>query len=330
MTNPISPQSICTAAAGYNVLQDVSFSSQAQNELLLFIKPEVFLGSKSEQIRRVELILQKLEDFEITVTGVVSVDGPTLGDNQVMDRHYGYINRMSRSASTSFSEEDRSAIHGLLGTSPDMPILGGHEVMEQYSKLTSQSLDDIWATKKSKKLRSGLYVEGYEIDGSSMVIVNGFHPLQLDHFTGGDRRIVLMVLSSNLPWARLRSHMLGDTFPENADRNSVRGEFSENPEKFGFDSVTIANNCAHMSAGPFEAAFEFQNFLGTDPDFEKLYSESSLVKCAVENGIAIKPLKEIIKSGGSANPSLSLSESLFDATEEFDTYSSVEVLRQSL
>jgi len=71
------------------------------------------------------------------------------------------------------------------------------------------------------------------------------------------------------------------------------------------------------------------NFLGSELNFNTLYSRSSLAERAAEIGISISLLEEFVKGGGSENPKLSLNDSLFDATEELDTYSSIEVLRQS-
>src|SRR5207237_880293 len=95
----------------------------------------------------------------------------------VMDRHYGYINRLSREASTMLNAEERRAIREAVEITQDIPIEGGHEYLAQHPDGNEQSLDQLWATKKSLKIRSGFYIQRYTLDGRETVLVNGFHPM---------------------------------------------------------------------------------------------------------------------------------------------------------
>ena len=111
-------------------------------------------------------------------------------------------------------------------------------------------------------------MQTYAAEGENFILVNGFHPAQLAHFTEPSHRIALMLLHADTPWATLRDEMIGDTFPERAVAGSIRGQLHARPQNYGFDEVTIANNGVHLSAGPFEAMFEIANFFGSLLDLD--------------------------------------------------------------
>lgn len=240
-----------------------------------------------------------------------------------MDTHYGYINVLSRSASQELSADDLQSLCNAVGAAPGTPVVGGHEVLQQYPDFTASSLDRLWASKRSIKVRSGLYVQQFDLPSGPAVIVNGFHPAQLAHFTGPDRSIALLLLHSDLPWRFLRARMLGDTFPENALPATIRRHYYEEAPEYGLPPVTIANNCVHMSAGPFEALFELRNFFGRVPGHEdaaeRSHFASRLREARVDMQTALR------------NPATELNGkqvALFDATEEVDTMGAISVFRQ--
>ncbi|MEO1257065.1 MAG: hypothetical protein AAFY41_19610, partial [Bacteroidota bacterium] len=182
-------------------------------------------------------------------------------------------------------------------------------------KFNASSLDDLWFTKKSIKIRSGFYVQSYEVDGSEFILVNGFHPAQIQHFTGNEQKTLVMVVNSDADWDYLRNEMIGDTFPEKATSNSIRGKLYSEPNLYGFDEVTIANNGVHLSAGPFEALFEIQNFftnlLGVNLDD----NEPLVIKKLKAKGISYETAIQTVQ-----NPSLpSHGSDLFSETEHMNT-----------
>lgn len=312
---------------GDTLLQPFDFSTPRQNQMLFFVKPEVFLLPGEGTKAALGLMSERLAHFDVTVAGGYLMSAKTLEERQIMDRHYGYINQVSRTASTSLSDEDKVALRQLCGEGGDTPIRGGHEVLEENPSLSAKALDELWASKRSQKLRSGLYVEAFEVGGTRTVITNGFHPYQLEHFTGSGRKIALILLNSDLPWRFLRSRMLGDTFPEKAAAGSIRGELYRDAAKYGFSDVTIANNCAHMSAGAFEAVFELKNFLSgveaLDFDLSHLRQASHFSSFGLNGSDLDRATNNPVATAGGGRPS-----SLFDETEECDALSATEMYRQ--
>ncbi len=294
--------------------------TQRQNELLMFIKPEIFAVSDIDSLgNSLDLIWAKLAEFHVSVQGIVMVGGRALERKESMDRHYGVINVLSKTASSSLSAADRESVYDTLAvSSAEYPIFGGHELLAAHPSYTPASLDTLWFTKKAEKIRSGFYVQAYEVDSAKFVLVNGFHPAQLAHFTESSHRIALMLVHSDTKWAYLRDQMIGDTFPERAAAGSIRNELHVRPGQYGFEEVTIANNGVHLSAGPFEAMFEIANFFGSLLEVDISVTQPHIVKAMRSAGIAEQNAFKALE-----NPHVDAEKGettdLFSATEHMDT-----------
>jgi len=300
-----------------------------RNELLLFVKPEILAVKKTEHIQRsIELVLDKLDAFNAHINGIVIVGGQVLDRSEAMSRHYGFINQLSRSASQMLDDQDRNKIADAL-EAPSIAqyeLLGGHEYLAKYADLDPFELDALWLAKTSLKIRSGFYVQSYNIAGKDIILVNGFHPAQLAHYTDPAHRIVLILIHSDTPWAALRNEMVGATFPEKALPESIRGTLYAQPATFGLDSVGIANNGVHLSAGPFEGMFEIMNFFGRilKLDLEKQMPLilQRMIAAGLDKAQGLSTLD---------NPILSHSPKpldLFTATEDVDTEQAVALWKE--
>ena len=305
--------------------------TERQNELLMFIKPEILaIEDRSSLGNAIDLIWAKLAEFDASVEGIVLVGGPALERRESMDRHYGAINVLSKTASTGLDAVDRNSVYDALAVpSADYPLFGGHEFLNAHPAFTPATLDDLWFTKKAHKVRSGFYVQAYDETGEKFILVNGFHPAQLAHFTEPAHRIALMLLHSNTGWADLRDQMIGDTFPERAVTGSIRGQLHANPARYGFDEVTIANNGVHLSAGPFEAMFEIANFFGSLVGTDITSTPPRIVKTMLAAGIAQDDAYRA-KENPDVNDSEGKTTDLFDATEHMDTEAAVALYRSNV
>jgi hypothetical protein len=256
------------------LIQPFDFMTVHQNELVFFLKPGCFQAAQHGHVQDIiELGIRELQDYHVTIAGVLMLSGTRLEELEIMDRHYGYINRLSKQASNILHDEDFQHIYEELGITSDFQnyqVLGGHEFLQHFQDYTAGQLKELWASKHSHRLRSGFYIQKYEIDGQHVILVNGFHPSQLEFFTNPVHKIVLFLLHSDTNWHDLKYDMVGDTFPENAKPTSIRGELYAHHDKYGLREVTVSNNMVHLSAGPFEAMFEVYNFLHAIPalDFD--------------------------------------------------------------
>jgi hypothetical protein len=311
-----------THASGVHTVEPVDLATETQNQLLFFFKPECFMSpDQAAQTSLVNMALERIEAFHARIQGVVVVDGTTLGAQSIMDRHYGFINELSRTASTAITDDARANLLAKVGASDQAAVRGGHEILAE-TQLNPQSLEDLWATKESVRVRSGFYAQRYDLDGREVVIVNGFHPAQLAHFTEPSRRVVLLLLVSDQPWPVLRGRLIGDTFPANAAPGSIRRTLADNPSPYGLDKVGVANNCCHLSAGPFEALFEIGNFLVPMVEGLRL-GDARMASHLRAAGFSRDPASlgtaaEVSVGGATAG--------LFDATEDLDALSAAHLL----
>ena len=204
------------------------------------------------------MVFDKFKRFDVEISKVLLLDGKRLKELSIMDQHYGLINKLSRSASKLLSDDELQKIQQSLNISISgkYRILGGHEFMTEFTEFDEKSLKELWFTKKPLKLRSGFYYHKYNYNNENIILINGFHPDQLLHFTNSKHRIVLLLLQSNTDWKLLKNDLVGNTFPEKAEKQSIRGELYRNNKKYGIENVSISSNCVHLSAGPFEALFE--------------------------------------------------------------------------
>ncbi len=310
---------VFTENAEQEILKPFSFQEGYKNELIFFFKPETFLLPAQVSERVIEMIESKLEEYGANVSGIVAVRGPVLERHGIMDRHYGFINTLSKNASKMVSLEELEPVAEAIGLDlqAEKPqILGGHEFLEQFPEFNAESLNDLWFQERSARVRSGFYVRRVNVNGKDVVLVNGFHPLQLEHYTNPEHKTVVALLHSNTPWKVLREEMIGDTYPDKASPNSVRGTLYADDEVNKWVEVSIANNFVHLSAGPFEALKEMENFL------KPLIGEFSLAKTNVGRAIIASGLDESAISYALTNPTVKTAEGetdLFSATELADT-----------
>jgi hypothetical protein len=302
------------------VLSDFNFKTKNKNQLLAFFKPEVFLDKTPKQIEKImKLVFKKLEKHKVSIDGTALFPGFAVGNYKIMDRHYGVINTLSKNASKILTKEEKDLVFKTLGISPasNVQILGGHEAYEISGFNNTLDFDKYWLESKSAKIKSGFYVRTMKINGKETVVVDGFHPHQLAHYTESNRHLGVMLVSSNTPWSILRDEMLGNTFPENAIPDSIRGFLFKNADKYGFEKVGIDNNILHLSAGPTESLFEIDNFLKEPFGIDFIKEEAKLAESLLFAGVKAEDIKKVLND-----------KELHSILEHKDTEEAVEVIKQ--
>ncbi len=275
---------------------------EARHQALVLLKPECFLAPDPAAV--LELALNHLEAAG-SVAGAVAVDGPVLERLGTMDRHYRLASELSRGASGLLSDEDRQRLLDLCDLPFGTPVFGGHELLTRVPGLEAADLDEAWYARKPRKLRSGTYAVPFETTEGPCLLVNGFYPAQVAHFTAPGRRTALLLLQSERPWAWLRREMLGDTYPERALPGSLRRTLLEQKDTLGLERVDITANFVHLSAGPLEALWELLNFFdGLETATFRLQDSSLARRWKGDPG----HLEVRVREGGE----------LFGATEDMD------------
>lgn len=314
-------------AQNAHIIQPVQVGlTDLQNELVFFIKPELFNVEDDAKIyNSFKLIEEKFTEYEVVIDGAAILPGQVLAEHKIMNRHYGFINQLSRLASKIVTQDTRNQLFEKLEIEDDGThiILGGHEFLQTYSE-NIDTLNDLWFGQGAKKLRSGFYFIDTTFNGDSILLVNGFHPSQLMHFTREDHRILLMLIHTNADWYDLKFDLVGDTFPERANPESIRGQLYAKPENYGQEEVSINTNGVHLSAGPFEAAFEVVNFFGDILSLNPEKTPPLAIKRAIELGISQSLALSFLD-----NPSLGESD-LFTETENLNTVDAIQFAQEKM
>ncbi len=302
------------------ILSDFKLKTKNKNQLLAFFKPEVFLNKTPEQIEKImKLVFEKLEKYEVSIDGTALFPGSVVGKYQIMDRHYGVINTLSKNASKILSPDEKKLVFEMLGIKDkgNTQILGGHEAFEIAGIDKTYDFDQYWLETKSARIKSGFYARLLKIKNEDRVVINGFHPHQLAHYTEPDRHIGVMLVSSNTSWDKLRNDMLGHGFPDEAQPESIRGHIFRHHDDFGFKSVGIENNIMHLSAGPTEALFEIDNFLNSPFGIDFLEKEAKLAEELLIAGISKENIKKVLND-----------KELHNELEHKDTDEAVEIIKK--
>ena len=303
------------------ILQPIQVgATDCENELVFFIKPELLdVEEDGKILNSLELIKEKFSEFNVEIHGAAIIPGSTLDQFEIMNRHYGYINQLSRMASSMVDADTRARIFEILNL-PDQDehlILGGHEFIKTFNT-DVDTLSKIWFAQEANKLRSGFYFIEDRFEEKPIILVNGFHPSQLLHFTREDHRILLLLLHTDTDWVDLKFELVGDTFPERAKPESIRGMLFANPDLYGQDEVGINTNGVHLSAGPFEAAFEVVNFFGDLLDLNPRETPPLAISRAIKTGLEKEVALALL-----GNPPLDNSD-LFTETENINTSDAVQ------
>lgn len=231
------------------------------NQFLMFLKPESIcrpFNVKPEKM--LKFVLETVREYDMRIGSVSVISAAYLEKYDVMARHYGVINRLSRSAREHLSDSARSVFLDLFGKpTRDVDLLGGHEFAKRFG-MDAKCLDLLWENLSRERLASGTYCAKVKTPEGEVYLVNGFHPWQLRHYTEPGRCIVCFVLDAELDWKIARSDMIGKTNPQEAKPESIRGQLWARKEEFGLRTVSLGLNGVHLSAGPLEALIELRRF----------------------------------------------------------------------
>lgn len=304
-------------------------SDYGKNQFLMFIKPEILVDAPSIKTEEmVRLVFDKVSAFGLKVHNIKALGAKYLDENDIIAQHYGVINKLANNAKETLSEAAKEKFKEFYGKSvEECKILGGLEFIRAYREFTPYTLDILWQQQVSKKLAGGTYIEEIKLDDETVHLINGFHGRQIHHFTQSGRAIIVVTVSGDTEWEKVRDDMIGNTFPERANPESIRGTFYARKEAYGLADVSIANNGIHLSAGPVEGLIELIRY---NSDF----SSNGRVKTVKDFAFGQK-LLDVFGEDKTAkileNPNLEVdgkSVSVFDLTELKNADESIELLQK--
>ncbi|GAB4203053.1 MAG: hypothetical protein OHK0022_26830 [Roseiflexaceae bacterium] len=301
------------------------------NEAVFFLKPEALdAGSGVAVEKLLDLVLGQFAKSGVSVHAALVLGYQYLQQFDVIARHYGVINSISRNGQDAISDAAKAKLQELFGEelAKGAQVKGGHQLIELYPDLTPKALDVLVSNVGSKKLAPGTYCAKVVIDGATYLLLNAFHPFQIEHFTRPGRAIIVLVVRSQTPWKTLRNEVLGATNPANAAAGSLRRTFLEQRGELGLKQVDQGNNAVHLSAGPLEGMVELGNYFSDYTSGQRLdLAETAFGKLLLANGFGHDQLAGLAK-----NPQFVVDGkqvSAFDLTEETQPAEAVALLKQN-
>jgi hypothetical protein len=314
----------------YDELYSSPLPDNAQHEYLFFIKPEITQYAESIDLQAIlTMMFGKFTQFKLIVKDIRLLGASYLEKFDIIARHYGVINALSRKPRELLSDEAVEKFKAIYGkTSVEINMLGSLEFLQHFPDYTPFSLDELWQKSKSEKLAGGTYCAVVAVQGKEVFLINGFHPRQLIHFTEKGRSIVAFTLTGDLDWSIARNNFIGKTNPAEALSGSLRNELLNHHQTFGLQTVSSSQNGFHLSAGPVEGLVELirycsdysTNRIKTTDDFffgrtlKGLFSEAE-IRQICENQLVTFKGKKI---------------STFDLTEEKNGSTALVLLKESV
>lgn len=295
------------------------------HQFVLFLKPEATAVHDGVDLQAIlKMILERLSSFESTVHAIRILPASYLKRHDIMARHYGVINRISRLGEEALTDAAREKLHAEFADdlANGARVLGGHQFLEVQSDFSPLALSTLNDNVGTTKLGGGSYCMRLNVLGQVYLLLNPFHAYQLVPFTTGERAIVVMECRSNRDWSVLREELAGTTNPAKAAPGSIRAELLARKDEFGLKDVHQGLNGVHLSAGPLEGMVEIQRFFSDhETDYTVEWRDTRFgqqLKAAGQTPDQIADLAE--------NPSLNVEGediSAFDLTEEVNAVESV-------
>ena len=288
----------------------------AGNEFVIFSKPELGRLTGADLAKVWDLFAELMNAHDVTVHQTMTLTGPELESSGAMQDHYGVINKISRLGRPTLTEPAEAALQETYGDVLDeAAVLGGHQFLEEYPEFSPYALGVLFANAEVKRLGPGTYGAQVGVDGTPVIILNGFHPRQLSFFIAEDTVCAFLHCSSPTAWNTLRSDLIGTTDPSKADGVSIRGRLFADPASFGLETVSYNFNGVHMSAGPLEGLAELNRFFGAGASVTEWSFARALAAAGVSpDGIAALLDNPTLEAGGERGSAFDLTEGV-DAAE---------------
>lgn len=298
------------------------------NQFVVFLKPEVLDTKSGVNLKGIlDLVLGSLPRWNVEVRNVRVLGGSYLERHNLMGRHYGVINQISREGRSALTADAEKNLQELFKDqiAEGAEVLGGHQFLEAQPDFSAAATCTISDNLGVTKLGGGSYATPVKVLGKPYVILNAFHPQQLVPFYSDGIAIPVLECVSSTPWKELRQKLTGATNPLKAVKGSIRQQFLANKEKLGLMDVSQGANGIHLSAGPLEGMVELVRFMADEDAGHTVPIKSTAFGQLLESrGMTEGHIADL-----AMNPDLAGDEgptSAFDLTEEIDAVDAADLL----
>ncbi|MER3124984.1 hypothetical protein ABQG68_06150 [Bacillus pumilus] len=286
-----------------------------QHHLLLMLKPELTSIHKGVQLDRIlDELLVRLDDRDVEIGAIRVISSLYLKEKKIIESQYGMLNKISKNG---LSELSDAAKKMLIKKYPEFKkkehlIYGGHQFLQKYQELTPYGLELLTRNVEVDKLGAGTYAIEAEVDGEKMLLLNSFHPCQIEWFTAPAKAVIVIECFSKQPMRMLREDFIGTTDPKEAKAGSFKHMLLTEQKRFGLSNVCTRFNGIHLSPGPVEAMAGIVHYFHT-PETELTPAHTFFGQLLKKNGFSAEELDllcEDVSIRSSETPVFELTENL--------------------
>jgi hypothetical protein len=306
-------------------------------EGVLFLKPEatdLINGVDVEQV--LQMLGKYIKEWDLQVDGLSIMGAEYLKRHDIIAQHYGVLNSISRHGTSVIADSAKKKLEEIVAKEASRPVLalGAHQCMERFPEFSPSILNSIAENVQIDKLAPGTYCTKWVYNETLLLLLNAFHPYQLEHFTAPQRAIIVLVVRSSgeadgQPWRTLRNEMLGVTDPEAANSGSLRRLFLEKRAELKIGTINRGYNAVHFSAGPLEGMVETIRYFSDYENQRTLdLSTTSFGQLLLNTGFDRPTIERLMK-----NPQLSIrgvQVPAFDLCEEIQPLDAVRQLKEAI
>jgi len=299
-----------------------------KNSAFVFVKPHAVTDKTNSMVRA------RMAEKGLTITSEGTLTSEVIDQKKLIDQHYYAIASKATILKPHELNIPKDKFKKQFGKDWDTALKNGEclnalDACKEFG-CNADELAKAWGDSKSAgnlvKFGGGFYCGLVKMNGKEKYVFNAFFMSMRSGFTMPGKSIRYFTVEwdeEKLSWEDFRGKVLGPTDPNDAPKDSLRGEILANWRELGLASQpNVGDNGMHASASPFEAMSERMNWLEKRCDQDSFCTamKGAGFKEATINAWAVDPQVKINADGKKG--------SLFDSVEDLDAKACLEKLKQ--
>ncbi|MEU5401401.1 hypothetical protein ABZ348_19160 [Streptomyces sp. NPDC005963] len=250
------------------------------------VKPEVL--ETADAADAMSEVVRVLREGEVNVLRCALVPARYFAERRYLLLHYPRLHRVAADGVHALCTAARREVRSLLDASGAVEVLGAFDAMTQDTDLSPAAIDDRCRRAGIHKLGSGSYASVLELNGRTVVVLNGFLPALVGQYDSPSALVGLVECHSPREVEDLRTHLLGALHPAAASSSSLRGTLHSLVDAQGLPPLSEGRNGVHLSAGHLEGMFQTWRYFAA-ADGEGVTS-TALGRSLVDRGVSAAAL----------------------------------------
>ncbi|ANN35686.1 hypothetical protein A9498_30375 (plasmid) [Bacillus thuringiensis serovar coreanensis] len=298
------------------------------NQFIIMLKPELTMIKKEVHVKALlTRILDVLKEHKIEVKASRVLSSTYLLQNHIMEQHYGTLNQISKFGMKNMSIEVKKRLFKNFPYTAknEERIFGGHQFLKEHTKFSPYFLEVLTRNLQVTKLGAGIYGIEANIDGDQFVILNSFHPCQVEWFTSPGKSVVLFECTSSREIECIRRDTIGATDPQDAVQGSIKHMLLKEQKEFGLSNICTRFNGIHMSPGPVEGMAGLIRYF-SDSNRKIAFSDTSFGKLLLNSGYSAEKIHTLLE-----NSEVNIGKrtgTIYELTEDLNWNESFELVKR--